>query len=175
MPGALYDLSSPEPESQEDRHVRFAADVISPPLQRALSVRSPERPKARHTEEMPLRTKQRHIQAIHSHHSDASYATPPPSTTDSEDLYSRLDPTGRYTSSSFSSTLTAHSRSSSQTSQSFPERQAIRLVPAFRDESFSFGSASERSMEQERINVLEEEVRRLKEEVSPLALFRDVF
>ncbi len=166
MPGALYDLSSPEPESQEDRHVRFAPDVVSPPLQREPAIRPPERPKPRHIEDAPLRSKQRHTQSMASHYSDASYATPPPSTTDSEDMHSRLDPTVRYASSSFSSTLPTHSRTSSLVSQSFPDRDFVRPTPVSREESFSLGSASERSMEQERISALEEEVRKLKEEVS---------
>ncbi|KIM32585.1 hypothetical protein M408DRAFT_19973 [Serendipita vermifera MAFF 305830] len=165
MPGALYDLSSPEPESQEDRHVRFAADVISPPLQRAPSVHPPERPNPRRVNDLSIRPKQRDIRSTASHYSDGSYATPPPSTTDSEDLHSRLDPSSRYTGS-FSSTLPTHSRSSSM-SQISLDKDVVRLPRApVREDSFSFASVSERSMEQERINALEEEVRKLKEELA---------
>jgi len=189
MPGALYDWSSPEPESQEERHVRFASSVISPPLQRPTP--SPERekgrewPKARHIRENPTRIKHRDLSYIASQASDTSYATPPPSTTDSEDIgisqessFNPRPPTlhDTYSGPSFTNirpplssgpgSLVPHSRTSSQASQPLTDRDAPRSAPAFPADSFSFSSMSERSVEQDRISALEDEVRKLKEEVS---------
>jgi hypothetical protein len=107
-----------------------------------------------------------------SQFTDISSATPPPSTTDSDEVvyvrHSRHhhEPAARRKELSNIPLAKPYldTTSSSQTTQTYSPTEP-RPLSASREE-FSFTSASERSFEQQRISELEEEVKKLREEVS---------
>jgi hypothetical protein len=111
-----------------------------------------------------------------SQFTDISSATPPPSTTDSDEMvyvrHSRHhhEPAARRTiyeelpNIPSARPYVVDTKSSSQTTQTYSPTESHPLSAS--REEFSFTSASERSFEQQRISELEEEVKKLREEVS---------